>query len=585
MVGTVVELRGILTDSNDKVGRHIGNLWSKWNDARAPKMEEYKELRNYIYATDTGTTSNADLPWKNSTTRPVLTRIRDSLHANYISTLFPNENWLRWFGSSEKDQDKAKVIEAYMKDKAQQSQLRQIVSQLLLDYIDFGMFFATARHVKENWTLPNGRIVTGYDGPKAIRISPLDIVFNPTAPSFAAAPKIIRSVKNIGELKALGETDENWQRAYEKTMNVRTNGSGFSVDDFQKAAGYSVDGFGDILEYYGSNLVEVLTFKGDYFDEDRGVLKKNQEMIVIDRGILVYSGENRSWLGNGDIVSAGWRERTDNLYAMGPLDNLVGMQYRIDHLENLKADAFDLMVHPILKIVGEVEPFTWGPGAHIEILGEGDVTELGANLQGVVTADNQIAILEQSMEEAAGNPKQAQGIRTPGEKTAFEVQSLDNASGRIFKEKTTNFEVNGLEPLLNLMLAEGRQNMSGRVSLRSINDQLGVEEFINLTPEDLVANGSIRPIGSRHFAEQSNLVQNLSQLSNTALGQMILPHWSSEKIAELIADSLQLDRFGVFRKNVALVEDAERTELSNNLGQIVNERSAATVEDENELPQ
>jgi hypothetical protein len=27
---------------------------------------------------------------------------------------------------------------------------------------------------------------------------------------------------------------------------------------------------------------------------------------------------------------------------MGPLDNLVGLQYRIDHLENAKADALDL---------------------------------------------------------------------------------------------------------------------------------------------------------------------------------------------------------------------------------------------------
>jgi hypothetical protein len=40
---------------------------------------------------------------------------------------------------------------------------------------------------------------------------------------------------------------------------------------------------------------------------------------------------------------------------MGPLDNLVGMQYRIDHLENLKADVFDLIAFPPLKIKGYVE--------------------------------------------------------------------------------------------------------------------------------------------------------------------------------------------------------------------------------------
>ena len=50
------------------------------------------------------------------------------------------------------------------------------------------------------------------------------------------------------------------------------------------------------------------------------------------------------------MADAGWRPRPDNLYAMGPLDNLVGMQYRIDHLENLKSDVFDQIAYPILKI-------------------------------------------------------------------------------------------------------------------------------------------------------------------------------------------------------------------------------------------
>lgn len=53
---------------------------------------------------------------------------------------------------------------------------------------------------------------------------------------------------------------------------------------------------------------------------------------------------SRNWLGKTSIVHAGWRYRPDNLWAMGPLDNIVGMQYRIDHLENLKADAMDLAV-------------------------------------------------------------------------------------------------------------------------------------------------------------------------------------------------------------------------------------------------
>ena len=50
---------------------------------------------------------------------------------------------------------------------------------------------------------------------------------------------------------------------------------------------------------------------------------------------------------------------------MGPLDNLVGMQYRIDHLENLKADVFDQIAYPIIKIRGDVEDFDFEPAARI----------------------------------------------------------------------------------------------------------------------------------------------------------------------------------------------------------------------------
>ena len=74
-----------------------------------------------------------------------------------------------------------------------------------------------------------------------------------------------------------------------------------------------------------------------------------------------------SWSGHAPIYHVGWRTRPDNLWAMGPLENLVGMQYRIDHLENLKADAMDLAVLPPLVIKGEVEQFKYAPGAEIHI--------------------------------------------------------------------------------------------------------------------------------------------------------------------------------------------------------------------------
>jgi len=575
MAGTVADLKEYFNGVKDNMGEQIGYLWADWNNQRSTKIEEWKELRHYVFATDTSTTSNQTLEWKNSTTVPKLCQIRDNLHANYISSIFPNDNWLQWRGNSVEDQKKARVIEAYMRDKAHQSKVRNLISELLYDYIDYGNCFATVEHVRDSYTLPNGRTVIGYEGPRIVRISPLDIVFNPVAPSFQQSPKIVRTVKTLGELKSKGEIDENWKKAYEKTVAMRDQAGTYTREDTDKAVGFSVDGFGDMHEYYGSAYVEVLIFKGDYYDHSTHTLEKNKEIVVIDRSITVYHGDNDSWLGGADIIHVGWRKRPDNLYSMGPLDNLVGMQYRIDHLENLKADAMDLIVHPPLKQTGDVEPFEWGPGEVISILQDGDLEEMGKSLQGILSAQNEIAALEARMEEYAGAPKQAMGIRTPGEKTAFEVQQLENAAGRIFQEKVINFEVNGFEPLMNLMLAVGRDKFTGSRSLRAVNQEFGVEEFLSVQPEDLVANGTLRPIGARHFGEQAQLIQNLTSLFNSPLGQMVQPHWSAENTAKLIEDALGLDRYNLVRKDVGLVEASERQDTANHLEQVVAERQVA----------
>lgn len=138
--------------------------------------------------------------------------------------------------------------------------------------------------------------------------------------------------------------------------------------------------------------------------------------------------------GRAPIRHVGWRTRPDNLWAMGPLDNLVGMQYRIDHLENLVADAMDLVVHPPLMIIGEVEEFIWGPGVEIHLDENGKVEEISKNMSAIITAKSTIQDLMDQMELFAGAPREAMGVRSPGEKTALEVDRLFAAASRIFQE-------------------------------------------------------------------------------------------------------------------------------------------------------
>jgi hypothetical protein len=563
----VAEIPAII--GRETLAEQITSIWSKHNQDRQPWLAQKLELRNYLFATDTTTTTNSKLPWKNKTTIPKLTQIRDNLQANYLSALFPTEHWLKWEGHGKDGVTKAKrvAVEAYMQNKVREGDYRSVIEKLINDYIDYGISIYDTEWVNESTTDPEtGELIPGYIGPKLVRISPNDIVFNPLAATFDDSYKVTRSLKTLGELKE--ELDSRPEMGYNRTViekaeEVRSRLSTYSSDDMNKAVAYQVDGFGSLADYYQSNLVEILEFEGTLHSAD-GQFYKNYIITVIDRAYVARAVRIPSWTGKSSKGMVGWRERPDSLYAMGPLDNLVGMQYRIDHLENLKADAQDLAVHPPLAIMGNVEEFIYGPGEEIFVSEGGSVQELGKNLNGVISADNAIAILEQKMEEMAGAPKQAMGIRTPGEKTAFEVQTLEMAASRIFQNKITKFEIQLVEPSLNRMLELSRRNMDGTDVVRVMDDDVGVVDFLSVTKADIASAGKIRAIGARHFAAQAVLVQNLVQLMGSPLGQDpgVKVHFSGKAMAKLIEEMLGLERFSVYQENVRIAEQHEQAQLA-----------------------
>jgi len=556
MAGTTIELQHML--GPDHMAVEIATRWQTWSNLRQKKLEEWKELRNYLYATDTRTTKNAMLPWSNSTTTPKLTQIMDNLHANYFATLFPQQKWMRFEAASRDSNVKAKrdVIQAYMDNKVRQSDFVNIASDLLYDYIQYGNCFATVTWEDNYQVKEAGDLVVNYVGPKLVRVSPYDLCFNPTASSFEKAPKIIRSIKTLGEIRAMIDNDpsnKHLEGVFTKMMGARA--SIRTSDSEYKADGFIADGFSSIQEYYESDYVEILTFYGDFYDTAEGKLHSDRVITVVDRAYVLANEENPSWLGGAPIFHAGWRPRPDNLYAMGPLDNLVGMQYRIDHLENLKADVFDQIAYPIMKIRGDVEDFDFEPGARIYLGEEGDVGYMAPDAT-ALQADLQIRLLEDKMEEMAGAPKQAMGIRTAGEKTAFEVQSLQNAASRIFEHKTAHFERVFLEPILNAMLETARRYMNMSDTIRVMDDATGAILFQTITKDDITATGKIVPVGARHFAERARRVQNLTQLYQIKLSDpSVAAHMSGKEFARILAD--ELGEPTLFSENIQVTEQLE----------------------------
>lgn len=569
-MGTTMDVEDVV--SPDQMACSIANQWVEWDILKNAKKTQWEEVQRYIYSTDTTTTSNSKLPWKNKTVLPKLCQIRDNLYANYLASLFPKDDFIEWIGHGRDDQKKKKadLMEAFGEHTIAQNKNKEVLQRLVLDYIDYGNAFAYADWDDDTVITKDGEEKTGYIGPVYRRISPYDIVFNPIGPDFESAPKIVRSFTTLGALKVQmmkqSQADDHPQmeKIFEYLRYIRHAATTAPKDFKERDAMYKVDGFATFSQYLKSPYCEVLTFYGDYYDVHNDKLYQNAVITVADRHKVIHVQENPAATAKAKIRQVGWRVRQDNLWGMSPLENLVGMQYRIDHIENLKADVFDLIAAPPLMIKGLVEDFEWAPFARIYVGDDGDVKPLAPE-GNVLSANLEIDQLERKMEEFAGSPKEAAGFRTPGEKTRYEVQRLENAASRIFYAKTKNFEQFIIEPLLNDGLEITRRKATGRMTLRVFNDQTNAVKFLEIGIDDLAGFGQLRPVAARNFADKAERVQNVNAFFGSVIGQdpEIKAHFSTVAIARMFEELLDIEDYEVVQPYVRLTEQQEAQSLQN----------------------
>ena len=563
MTGKVLDICDLLQP--DHLAIKITDQQLTWDMLRNPWKINKEEVRRYVFATDTTQTTNSQLPWKNKTTIPKLCHIRDNLYSNYTSVLFPQRKWLIWEANDydSNSRDKRDAIVNYMAWVIEQPSFKHEIDKIILDYIDFGNCFATVEWVDERKLQEDGTTQAGYVGPAVRRVSPMDIVFNPVAENFGNSPKIIRSLMTKGEVKKMlnklsnVDNKEEYETLWKYLMDIRdtvTNSPGVNFTNTN--AIYNIAGFSNFQDYLSSDYVEVLTFYGDIYDDENDVLLENHVITVVDRHKLIGKKPNPSFFGTPPIYHAPWRKQQDNLWGMGPLDNLVGMQYRLDHVENMRADVVDLTTYPVQLITGFVEDYLWQPGEKIYASDEGKVEVLQPKVE-VLNANFELAQLEAKMEEMAGAPKEAMGFRTPGEKTKYEVQRLENAASRVFQNKIKQFEEQIVEPILNAMLEMARRNLAGPTTITVFDDENKLQNFLTLTVQDITGIGRIRPIAARHFAEQAQTVQNLTNLASSGLWPIVQPHFSGIQLAKFFEDTFDLCQYKLVLPYIYLAEQAD----------------------------
>lgn len=538
----------------------ITEKYSEWDSYREPAKERWKEIEAYLYATDTTHLPNFNSPFEHTTHIPVVAPIAQDLEAIVSQVTLPHEDWFEFKPYDKKSASYVlrNKIKSYIKNRHALSGFNVVAKKLIADLITYGVSFALVHYVDET---NNGEKV-GYDGPKVKRISPYDIVFDPTACAFEDSPKIIRELITLGELKKRankGLLDADVVNEILSDRRAVGSRSSFSSNHY-KDQQYVPSGFGSFEQYVASGTIELLWFYGDMYDPDTTTLLENKQCVVAEGKYVLLNEDIKSVDGKVHLYKADWQIRQDNLWPMGPLDNIIGLNYQVNHRENAKSDALDKLIVPDRVFMGDVERIYDDETGATEYNAPegGGVQELGINTQ-FFSFDLHIDRLTQSAQKAARLPNDLVGFRSAGEKTLGEVTALTEGGMRGFLHKAQDFE-RFLEQILTAEVEIARENLSSVIQVAG-QVESGIITFLDISAEDLKMSGALVATGARRFARKQQILGTLTQLSATPLYQQTAMHTSGVALAKLIAELTETTEEGIFEEYIAIQEQSEAQKM------------------------
>lgn len=544
--------------------------FTNMENARAKADADAKELMDFLDATDTRSTTNNSLPFKNSTTIPKLAHIYQMMVTSYMEHMIPNRNWIDFVGNDNDavSAEKREVVRSYVRGKAVASNLGGTLERLVEDYVTRGYAVVHNRHVTETTTTVENRKIANYTGTVAERVSPSDFFWDVTATTLPRANKCVRTLYTMGGLKKEirdGTFPLMSEEDFEKLRSERRSVREALSDGYNGRRKYDSlckKGYGDMLNYVNEGVVEVLRFYGDFYDEQNDELWDNYEITLIDRKIVGRKESLDNWQASQALHVTVYEFQKDTLAPIGPLHRLVGMQYKLDKRENFREDMHDKFLSPTLKKVGDVREkgTRGGPDHTFEVEEQGDVAWMTPPAE-VLQPDNTLFVIMQLMEELSGSPKESIGQRTAGEKTKFEVQLLDRGQNKTFRNKVKKFERELLSPTLNDYLEQGRHHLDAADMVKTFSSDLGISKFVEITADDLNLNGEMVAQGATLFAEKANTLQNLNAIMNSPLGQSLAPHTSRTNLMRAVEMLADLEQYDIYTFGIGVQEDQKLQQL------------------------
>lgn len=573
------------SNNSDWLAEYVSNLWCSWTSSYewSQRRAETLEVRDFLFATDTTTTSNSSNPWSHVTNRPKLCQIADNLKAQYISTILPHDDTVEFEAHDEdaKTVETKRLIEGYIRNRHKLTRHRSVIQTIIDDWVDDGNAFIMTEFEKKTSKIDsNGSVLKGYIGPRSFRVDPFRIAFNTSAVSFDEAPKIIQSIKTLGDIHRDIENEllpveyrEVLTRAAMFRQYVSQHGNLFD----ESWSNTHMQGWGNHSSYWGGENVEILTFYGSFYNTSKEQMNLNKKVTIIDRKWVLIEEDIDTWDGNPLIRHVPWRKRPDSLLGMSPLANLTGMQYMINHWENARADALDKMITQD-RVFNGVEDVVQNPDGSTDyfVYESGDVKNLAPDTT-ILSSDSRIEAMEAKMEEYAGVPPESFGFKTPGEQTKFEVSERLSRGALLFMEKSATFEELLLLPSINDELELAAKHTEGQTKIETSTPEGDIFEEIDA--DVLKRKGSLIPTGASATKLKQLYAQELQGFSQTLqTDPSVALHFPAKGIAMAWNQVLTGGRRkGLFQEYGRVHEEIELAQVQQAAQEMVAEQSSVST--------
>lgn len=499
---------------SEKVVKVVEGEWENWKKVREPKEAIWDDcLKHYLTYIDLS--KYKDWKWRCKVSRPVSQEIVDTVSSAIKASLFPdNEEFFEVEGLDDLGRQYAETVKKYLKAvlfkmRFVQS-LNPFIKQLcIMGNSTAGLFWRKEDVVRKRWqdgvVIPDRQMM--WDSTKLETHDIFDTVFAPRDPVYSQGTvRIRRKIIHVDELKE--------KRFYSNLKNLEEGKTPSEPSDSSASERRRIFGMNESIIDKKKD-VELLLRSGDINID--GKIYRDRTIVVANRKHLLRFIPNQYWCGNPHIF-ANYTDSHNELFGRGPLEPIRGLQKLIDTFSCQKADISNLIINGFWAykddgIINPVDLISRPMGA-IPMEDVNNIKSLVPSSNPTL-AFNEIEDLRLETERSSGASKFAQGVVSPGKRTAFEVGKISAGSNNRFNDIVANVGDMAIEPALNMILQQEFQYNHGNPKL------LPVDAW----------NGTYKVTfhGARASADRETKIQKFSMFSQVVGQDPILSQFRNPK--------------------------------------------------------